>query len=133
MIKSASETETMKMTGCLPKCTIHHYNFHQTSVEDAKWRKDWISSFYLSTKTTTYLHSEENYSYDEQVDTQQIFCLDESELAHDNEDKNKRVDLILNSGPNRSNRRLPGPVPGLVCDVSGNKCPIMGKVVVAFY
>ena len=30
-------------------------------------RKDWISSFYLSTKTTTNRKSVETYSYDEQV------------------------------------------------------------------
>ena len=67
-IKLSSETDTIKTTGCLPKCTIHYYNFQRTNLEDAKWKKNWISSFHLSTKTTTYLHSEENYSYDEQVE-----------------------------------------------------------------
>ena len=75
MIKSSSETDTMKTTGCLPKCTIHNYNFHKSNVEDAKWKKEWISSFYLSTKTTTYPQSEENYSYDDQVHSRYFMLL----------------------------------------------------------
>ena len=34
---------------------------------DVTWRKDWVSSFYLSTDSTTYQISTEYYSYDLQV------------------------------------------------------------------
>ena len=33
-------------------------------------RKDWLSSFYLSTRTTTNYTSVESYSYDEQAEYQ---------------------------------------------------------------
>ena len=66
-IKLSSKRSIIRTTGCLPKCTTHSYDFHLTDDEDAIWRKDWISSFYLSTRTTTNHNSVETYSYDEQV------------------------------------------------------------------
>ena len=59
--------DTSKITGCLQKCSVHKYTFESKNVEKATWRKDWLSSFYLSSRTTTYHISEENYSYDDQV------------------------------------------------------------------
>ena len=60
--------DIIKKTGCKPKCNTQKYDFHITNDEDiTNMRKDWISSFYLSTKTTTNLKSVETYSYDEQV------------------------------------------------------------------
>ena len=60
--------DIINKTGCKPKCNIQKYDFHITNDEDiTNMRKDWISSFYLSTKTTTNLKSVETYSYDEQV------------------------------------------------------------------
>ena len=47
---------------------LRKYDFHITNDEDiTNMRKDWISTFYISTKTTTNPKSVETYSYDEQV------------------------------------------------------------------
>ena len=67
-LKYSTKMDIIAKTGCKPKCNIQKYDFHITNDEDIiNIRKDWISSFYLSTKTTTNLKSVETYSYDEQV------------------------------------------------------------------
>ena len=66
-IKESTKRNTIMITGCLPKCTTVNYNFQISSEEDVTWRKDWISSFYLNTRTTINYSSVESYSYDEQV------------------------------------------------------------------
>ena len=66
-LKTMTKYDTSKITGCLQKCSVHKYTFESKNVEKATWRKDWLSSFYLSSRTTTYHTSEENYSYDDQV------------------------------------------------------------------
>ena len=66
-IKFATKWNISKNTGCLPKCTTNTYMFHLDLDEDVTWRKDWISSFYLSSMTTTYPTIAEYFSYDEQV------------------------------------------------------------------
>ena len=66
-LKTMTKYDTSKTTGCLQKCTVLKYTYQSKNVEEATWRKDWLSSFYLSSRTTTYHTSEENYSYDEQV------------------------------------------------------------------
>ena len=66
-IKTLTKSNITETTGCLPKCRTHRYQWSLSDKEDATWRKDWISSFYLSSETTTYQQSVENYSYDEQV------------------------------------------------------------------
>ena len=66
-IQMSTRIDSIKKTGCLPKCTKHHFKFEQTRIANAKWRKKWISSFYLSSRTTSYLNSVERYSYDIQV------------------------------------------------------------------
>ena len=67
-LKYSTKMDIIKKTGCKPKCNIQKYDFQITKDEDiTNMRKEWISSFYLSTKTTTNLKSVETYSYDEQV------------------------------------------------------------------
>ena len=67
-LKYSTKMDIIAKTGCKPKCKTQKYDFHITNDEDiTNMRKDWISSFYLSTKTTTNLKSVETYSYDEQV------------------------------------------------------------------
>ena len=66
-LKTMTKYDTSKTTGCLQKCTVLKYTYQYKNVEEATWRRDWLSSFYLSSRTTTYHTSEENYSYDEQV------------------------------------------------------------------
>ena len=68
-IKILTKSNITETTGCLPKCRTHRYQWSLSDKEDATWRKDWISSFYLSSETTTYQQSVENYSYDDQVFT----------------------------------------------------------------
>ena len=70
-LKLFTKRTTAKITGCLPKCTSNKYSFTLSKEEDSTlWRKDWISSFYLSSKTTRETTVEQNYSYDEQVELQ---------------------------------------------------------------
>ena len=67
-LKYSTKMDIIKKTGCKPKCNIQKYDFHITNDEDiTNMRKEWISSFYLSTKTTINPTSVETYSYDEQV------------------------------------------------------------------
>ena len=67
-LKYSTKMDIIAKTGCKPKCNIQKYDFQLTNDEDIiNIRKDWISSFYLSTKTTTNPKSVETYSYDEQV------------------------------------------------------------------
>ena len=83
-LKYSTKMDIIAKTGCKPKCNIQKYDFHITYDEDiTNMRKEWISSFYLSTKTTTNLKSVETYSYDEQVNIKtqinvnfifQLFC-----------------------------------------------------------
>ena len=55
------------MSGCHPKCEIYKYSFHLKQETNVIWKKEWLSSFYLSAETTSYQMSVENYSYDIQV------------------------------------------------------------------
>ena len=83
-LKYSTKMDIIKKTGCKPKCNTQKYDFQITKDEDiTNMRKEWISSFYLSTKTTTNLKSVETYSYDEQVNMKtqinvnfifQLFC-----------------------------------------------------------
>ena len=75
-LKLFTKRTTAKITGCLPKCTSNQYSFTLSKEEDSTlWRKDWISSFYLSSKTTRETTVEQNYSYDEQVElVEAIMC-----------------------------------------------------------
>ena len=70
-LKFYNKRNITERTGCLPKCTNHKYSFEFHSntdyVDATLWRKNWISSFYLSTRTTISTTSVESYSYDEQV------------------------------------------------------------------
>ena len=66
-LKLMTNKATIKTTGCLPKCTILEYDFQRTAKEKVIWKRDWISSFYLSTSSTTLKTIAQNYSYDEQV------------------------------------------------------------------
>ena len=67
-LRYSTKMDIIDKTGCKPKCINQKYEFHVTSDEDiTNMRKDWISSFYLSTETTTNPTSVETYSYDEQV------------------------------------------------------------------
>ena len=66
-IRSSTKKEIARMTGCHPKCEVYKYNFHLKRETDVTWKKDWVSSFFLSTETTTYTMSMESYNYDEQV------------------------------------------------------------------
>ena len=72
-LKLFTKRTTARITGCLPKCTSNKYSFTLSKEEDSTlWRKDWISSFYLSSKTTRETTVEQKYSYDEQVS--KIIC-----------------------------------------------------------
>ena len=71
-IRTSTKKEIVKMTGCYPKCEIYKYHFHLKQETDVTWKKDWLSSFYLSADTTTYQMSMENYSYDAQVSLAQF-------------------------------------------------------------
>ena len=67
-LKLSTRANIVKNSGCLPKCIIHKYHFQLTNNDNIKdMRKDWISSFYLSSRTSVYPLSEEAYSYDDQV------------------------------------------------------------------
>ena len=108
-IRTLTKKEIVKMTGCYPKCEIYKYNFHLKQETDVKWKKEWLSSFYLSAETTTYQMSMENYSYDAQVRIAKF---------------RKHFPLISpHSGSDRVHWRLPRPVPRLVCDVYCDCCP----------
>ena len=67
-LRYATITKISRSTGCLPKCSINKYNFVLQESEKATWRIDWISSFHLSSKSTTYQTSVESYSYEIQVE-----------------------------------------------------------------
>ena len=66
-IRTSTKKEIVKMTGCHPKCEIYKYSFHLKQETNVTWKKEWLSSFYLSAETTAYHMSIENYSYDIQV------------------------------------------------------------------
>ena len=66
-IRTSTKKEIVKMTGCHPKCEIYKYSFHLKQETNVTWKKEWLSSFYLSAETTAYQMSMENYSYDTQV------------------------------------------------------------------
>ena len=66
-IKKSSWQDLANTTGCRSKCQKRKYKFDLISSENVKWRKDWISSFYLSAETTNHEVSIESYSYDVQV------------------------------------------------------------------
>ena len=106
-LRTMTKYDTSKTTGCLQKCTVHKYTFQSENVDEATWRKDWLSSFYLSARKTTYQISEENYSYDEQVD---VYGLTSGPDISD---------CLLLLGPDWSYWRLPRSFPRLVCDDLG--------------
>ena len=66
-IRASTRKEVVKMSGCHPKCEIYKYSFHLKQETNVIWKKEWLSSFYLSAETTSYQMSVENYSYDIQV------------------------------------------------------------------
>ena len=66
-IKKSSWQDLANTTGCRSKCHFRKYKFDLISSENVKWRKDWISSFYLSAETTNRELAIESYSYDVQV------------------------------------------------------------------
>ena len=66
-LRGSSENDVVFDTGCVPKCQNNKYKFYLTDYEDVTWRKDWVSSFYLSTDSTSFQVSTEQYSYDAQV------------------------------------------------------------------
>ena len=67
-IKIMNKKNITDTTGCLPKCSKYQYSFKKRTEDDAgAWRKDWLSSFYLSSPTTIRTISVETYSYDDQV------------------------------------------------------------------
>ena len=66
-IRTSTKKEIVKMTGCYPKCEVYKYSFHLKQETNVTWKKEWLSSFYLSAETTAYQISMENYSYDTQV------------------------------------------------------------------
>ena len=68
VLKRATRTKIHKMTGCQPKCTINKYSFQLLADEKATWRREWISSFFLSSETAIYYDSVESYSYEIQVE-----------------------------------------------------------------
>ena len=66
-LRGSAEKDVVFDTGCVPKCRRRLYKFTLKDETDVTWRKDWVSSFYLSTDSTTYQMSTEYYSYDIQV------------------------------------------------------------------
>ena len=66
-LKRATRTSSFKLTGCAPKCTVNQYSFQFLSDEKATWKRDWISSFFLSSETAIYYDSVESFSYEIQV------------------------------------------------------------------
>ena len=66
-LRGSAEKDVVFDTGCFPKCQKRLYKFSLKDETDVTWRKDWVSSFYLSTDSTTYQMSTEYYSYDIQV------------------------------------------------------------------
>ena len=66
-LRGSAENDVVFNTGCVPKCQNLQYKFNLKDEIDVTWRKDWVSSFYLSTDSTTYQISTEYYSYDQQV------------------------------------------------------------------
>ena len=66
-LRGSAENDVVFNTGCVPKCQNLQYKFDLKDEIDVTWRKDWVSSFYLSTDSTTYQISTEYYSYDQQV------------------------------------------------------------------
>ena len=64
-LRGSSENNNLD-TECLPKCQNNQYKFNLKDETDVIWRKDWVSSFYLSTDSTSYQKSTEYYSYDTQ-------------------------------------------------------------------
>ena len=66
-LRGSTENDVVLDIGCAPKCQNHHYKFNLKDVTDVTWKKEWVSSFYLSADSTTFQISTENYSYDSQV------------------------------------------------------------------
>ena len=66
-LRVSSENDAVFNTGCVPKCQNNRYKFYLKDEIDVTWRKDWVSSFYLSTDSTTVQLLTEQYSYDAQV------------------------------------------------------------------
>ena len=66
-LRGSSENDAVFDTGCIPKCQNNNYKFYLKDEIDVTWRKTWVSSFYLSTDSTNFQVSTEQYSYDEQV------------------------------------------------------------------
>ena len=104
-LRSRTKTNITKTTGCLPKCVINKYVFDQKENEIVTWRKDWISSFYLTSETTTYQTSLESYSYEIQV----IDC-------------HKCVFKMMSVGCCWCNWWIPWIVSGMVCHVNTHSC-----------
>lgn len=66
-IKRTTRKSIYKLTGCAPKCTVNQYDFQLLADEKATWKREWISSFFLSSETAIYYDSVESYSYEIQV------------------------------------------------------------------
>ena len=53
----------IKTTGCLPKCKYTKYEYEEQANEKVNWKTEWISSFYIGTKYTSYESVVEYYVF----------------------------------------------------------------------
>ena len=112
-LRGSAENDVVFNTGCVPKCQNLQYKFNLKDEIDVTWRKDWVSSFYLSTDSTSYQISTEYYSYDQQVSglsTKLIQTLQSNDTR---------------AGPNWISGRLLGTISRMVCNVLNYFCPVM--------
>ena len=93
--KTASVAELYQKTNCLPKCSFTEYQVKRKGIQplekigshrsnfkpqvevksevDVDWRRDWISSLYLSVQSGSVDLQEEYLVYDFQVDNTHCF------------------------------------------------------------
>ena len=111
-LRGSAENDVVFDTGCVPKCQNLQYKFDLKDETDVTWRKDWVSSFYLSTDSTTYQISTEYYSYDLPVSglSTKIQALQSSDIR---------------AGPNWISGRLLGTISRMVYNVLNYFSPVL--------
>ena len=62
-IQLATYNNLTRVTGCIPKCKYTRDEYHEQAIEDVKWKTNWISSFYLMPKSSSFQNVVEVYKF----------------------------------------------------------------------
>ena len=63
-IKDIPFAKLSRLSSCYPKCEVKDYDYEIKNKKTVSWTTNWISSFYLEPKSSSYEESAEYLSYD---------------------------------------------------------------------